>query len=365
MLARFARSLAEADIEPQVLSLLKLGPVAALFGQSGIHVESLDMDQSTISVAAIRKLRATVLRSRADIFHGWMYHGNLAASLAALFQRPRPVIWSIHHSVDDIRAEKRSTRWVIRLLARLSSSATAISYCSRASARQHEALGFDSSRSVIVPNGIDCDSFRPVDGARLRLQRQFSIPSDRLIVGNVARAHPMKDHESFLRAIAALDRQGLNVHGLIIGAGHEEDSAARRTARELGIDHRLSTPGPRSDVAELLPGLDVFLLSSAWGEAFPLSVAEAMACGVPAIATDVGDCDWLLGDRRYIARPREPESQAALVGDLLRLEAGERKLLGTLARKRIVENFSLQQYTEGHRQIYETALSRQHLRSAA
>ncbi len=197
------------------------------------------------------------------------------------------------------------------------------------------------------------------------MQRLFSIPSDRLIVGNVARAHPMKDHTSFVRTIAALNGQGLNVHGIVIGEGHDDAGAARRTARELGIDHCLSTPGPRSDVAELLPGFDVFLLSSAWGEAFPLSVAEAMACGVPAIATDVGDCDWLLGDRRFIASPREPESQAALVGEMLRLEEGERRQLGALARKRIIENFSLQRYTASHQEIYDTALSRAPHRRAA
>ncbi|TJW03106.1 MAG: glycosyltransferase [Mesorhizobium sp.] len=355
MLARFARSLKDTAYKPQVLSLMKPGPVAALLRDDRVSVNSLGMGRSKISLVEIARLRSIVRGTGCDILHGWMYHGNIAASVGAFLGRKQPVIWSIHHSVADVTEEKPLTRLVIRMLARISDSPWKISYCSRVAADQHESLGFDPSKRVVIPNGIDCGEFQPRADARQLLCSSFGIPADRLIVGNVARAHPMKNHEGFVRTIALLLKQGFNIHGLIIGAGHD-DGSARRVARDLGIDDRLTTPGPQLDIPKLLPGLDAFALSSAWGEAFPLSVAEAMACGVPTVATDVGDCGWLLGDNDLISKPRDPGAQAAILRRILTLTSGERRILGLAGRNRVLEHFSLDKYTHSHVQLYQAAM---------
>ena len=355
MLARFANSLLPTRFEPQVLSLMAPGAVADQLTGYGIPIRTLDMRQSHVAIGAIGRLRKTVFQTNADLLHGWMYHGNLAASLGGYLDRRQPVVWSIHHSVDDISVEKRLTRWLIRLLAKLSRSVAAISYCSRVSADQHEALGFDPSKRKIIPNGIDCDIFRPDENAGHRLRQRFGIPPGRIVIGNVARAHPMKDHEGFVRTLALLRDSNLDVHGIIIGAGHE-NGHARRVANELNLADRLTTPGPLQDIPELLPGLDAFMLSSAWGEAFPLSVAEAMACGVPVVATNVGDCDWLVGDRDLITAPRDPLGQAMSLRRIFTLQPDDRRGLGLRGRDRVIENFSLRTYTERHLEIYEAAM---------
>jgi glycosyltransferase involved in cell wall biosynthesis len=356
MLARFAKSLQPTVYAPQVLSLMAPGVIADLLTVDGIPIRSLDLRQSHVTMRALPQLRKIAFQTNADLLHGWMYHGNLAASLAAFLDRRQPVVWSIHHSVDDISAEKRFTRWIIRLLAKLSRNVAAISYCSRVSAEQHEALGFDPSKRVIIPNGIDCDIFRPDMAARQKMHLRFGIPECRIVIGNVARAHPMKDHESFVRTLAALRDTGLDVHGLIIGAGHE-NGRAKQVARELDIADRLSMPGPLGDIPEFLPGLDAFMLSSAWGEAFPLSAAEAMACGVPVVVTNVGDCGWLVGDPDLITTPRDPVGQAMSLRRIFALQPNDRQQLGLTGRRRIIENFSLRKYTEDHLKIYEAALA--------
>lgn len=356
MLARYARSLLPTAFNPQVLSLMAPGAVAAQLVRDGISIRTLGMQQSRVGIAAVPRLRQTVFQTNADLLHGWMYHGNLAASLGGLLDRRQPVVWSIHHSIDDILMEKRLTRWLIHLLARLSRGVAAISYCSRVSAAQHEALGFDPSKRVIIPNGIDCEMFRPDQDARRILCRRFGIPSGRVVIGNVARAHPMKDHQAFVRTLALLRDDGLDVHGIIIGAGHE-NGQARQVAKALNLSDRLTTPGPLDDIPQLLPGLDAFLLSSAWGEAFPLSAAEAMACGVPVVATDVGDCGWLVGDGDLVTAPRDPLGQAMALRRILMLEPDDRRQLGLAGRRRVMDNFSLQTYTARHLDIYEAAMA--------
>lgn len=345
------------EFNPSVLSLLAPGPLKHHITDLNIELATAGMSESQLSLSAFFKLRYEFRTARPDLIHGWMYHGNVAASLGSMFGPKRPIIWSIHHSVDDIRTERRMTRWIIRLSAIFSKHTAAISYCSKTAAEQHEKLGFDASKRHVIPNGTDCDEFRPNDGARSALGMQLGIPAERLIIGNVARCHPMKDHENLVRAIAILVQQGVDVQGLIIGAGHETGSA-RKTARNLGIDERISILGPRDDIPAFMPGLDIYALSSAWGEAFPLAVSEAMACGVPPVATDLGDCAWLIGDSGLIVPPNDPQALASALMKLTRLSHTERKELGRKARARIIENFSLQNYVQQHRILYEQALEK-------
>lgn len=357
MLARFAKGLSESDYRPSVLSLMTPGPVAASPALNGVEIQTIAMAQSRPRPSSLWNLSRAVRHANPDLLHGWMYHGNIAASIGALMQRRQPVIWSIHHSVADIRTEKRMTRRLILLGARLSRWTAAISYCSRVAADQHEALGFAPAKRHIIPNGIDCEEFCPAQQARDLLHQLFDIPATSLVVGNVARAHPMKDHAGFVKVLSRLVARGHDVYGVIIGDGHEA-GVAWRTAQELGIAERLRTSPARTDINRLLPGLDVFMLSSSWGEAFPLSVAEAMACGVPAVATDVGDCAWLVGDEDLISAPNDPDAQAAIVSKLLSLCESERSQLGLAARKRVVANFSLKNYVAQHVALYEQALRR-------
>jgi glycosyltransferase involved in cell wall biosynthesis len=104
---------------------------------------------------------------------------------------------------------------------------------------------------------------------------------------------------------------------------------------------RLTLLGHRTDMAALLPGLDVLALPSAWGEGFPNIVGEAMASGVPCVATDVGDSGWIIGDTGFTVPPRDPGAMAQALLSLARMGADARASLGAAARARIEKHFPL------------------------
>lgn len=356
MLLTFLGELDPAAWRPEVLSLMPAGPLKARADAMGVPVRSAGMAQGRPGPGAFRQVSEAFRSFGPDIAHGWMYHGNLAASFgAARSGRHTPVIWSIHHSLSNLRHEKPMTRGVIRLSALLSKTTSAISYCSKVSAEQHQRLGFASRRQEIIPNGTDCDRFKPAPGARERLKKLIGVEGGRLVIGHVGRAHPMKDQERLVGTIATLVREGYSVHGVFIGAGHQ-DGPVEKAVREAGIAGNISLLGLRDDVADLTPGFDLFALSSAWGEAFPLAAAEAMACGVPVVATDVGDCAWLVGDAGRIARPGDSESLYAAVKSVLDLDADNRSALGARARRRVIEEFGLDQYVRRHVDLYAAAI---------
>jgi glycosyltransferase involved in cell wall biosynthesis len=237
----------------------------------------------------------------------------------------------------------------------LSHRVDGLSYCSSISRAQHETIGFAKDQARVIPNAVDTATFRPDSTAHGRISRLLGIPTGRKIVGNVARSHPMKDHVSMVRVIARLLSDGRDVHGVLLGPG-QTSGPGRKEADVLGIANRVSFFESRPDVAELVPGFDVFLLSSAWGEAFPVAVAEAMAAGVPCVVTDVGDCAELVGSTGIVVPPRDVDSMARAVQHFLDLQPADRSSAGLAARARVSEHFSFKHYVEAHKVLYAEAL---------
>jgi glycosyltransferase involved in cell wall biosynthesis len=353
MLARFLRRLTHTEHSPVVLSLMSPGPLAEDIAGSGTSIHSLRIPQGRLPLLSVPALGRCVQKIKADIVHGWMYHGNIAASIGCLAaRRVVPVIWSVHHSLYDIATEKPLTQRLIRLSSVLSRFTSAITYCSRVAADQHEAIGFDPRRRVVIHNGIDTDEFRPDQpDARLGLTHRLGIPNNRIIIGSVGRFHPMKNQEILVQACAELLREGYEVQALFVGAGHD-GGIVTRTAKELGIHDRISTLGPDTDVSSIAPALDIHAISSTWGEAFSMATAEAMASGVPAVVTDVGDCAFVVGDTGRVVARRDSRALAAALKELIDIGPDARRRLGLRARQRVVEHFSLQAYVDRHLALY-------------
>lgn len=355
MLYRYLRGLGSARKQHRVVSLLPPEHFSREIENLGVHVDSIHLPPGRITLAGLRGMRRLVKDMQPDIIHGWMYHGSFAASIANYRLGPASrVIWSVHHSLHDLNAERRNTRILLKLLAPLSRSAGAITYCAAQSQSQHRELGFSAKCDCVIPNGTDIAEFSADPQARNRLNSLAGIPKGRILLGNINRNHPMKDQVSLVKATAILRDKGHDVHVILIGAGHQ-NSAAAGLASELGLKERFSHLPARDDIPQMVPALDVFVLSSAWGEAFPLSVGEAMAAEVPAVVTDVGDSGWLVGEAGIVVPPKDPEALAAGVEKILRLSGDERRLLGQKARQRIENLFSLDAYIHAHSDLYTRA----------
>ena len=343
-----------------VLSMTTAGPVAKRLGNLQVPVQALGFKRRVPGPQALFRMAHKTRKLIPKILHGWMYHANLAASASAWFlPRRTPVIWSVHHSLVDINHEKPLTRHVIRLGRCLSRRASAIVYCSRVSARQHERLGFASERTMVIPNGIDCRTFQPDKHGRKKLVQKLGVPETGVVIGMLARQHPMKDYPNLIRAFARLSSHSkANVHLLLIGRGvTENNSSIEAAVRAAGVGDKVTLSEERDDLPEVLSGLDILALSSAWGEAFPITVGCAMASGVPAVVTDLGDCSWIVGDTGRIVPPRDNEALATGLQDLIARGKEGRARIGAAARRRVLENFSLATFVKCHRELYGEVLT--------
>jgi len=128
-----------------------------------------------------------------------------------------------------------------------------------------------------------------------------------------------------------------------VGTGPNDYAAVlHEQARGLGLDKRMIWAGPRGDLPAVYNAFDLLVSSSAFGEGFSNVLGEAMACGVPCVATDVGDARVILGDTTNVVPPSDSGALAASVLALVKRLRLERASLGASVRQRIADNFSLE-----------------------
>ncbi|HLG85652.1 MAG TPA: glycosyltransferase [Alphaproteobacteria bacterium] len=342
-----------------VVSLTGAGTIGPRITALGIPVIDLDMSRSP-NPLAVWKLARLVRRFSPDAVQGWMYHGNLMASLGSILSSAQvPVLWNIRQSLYDLGKERLLTAVVIRAGAMLSRLPKAVVYNSKTSAVQHEALGYSAKRRIVIPNGFDCTLFHPSEEKRQRIRAEFGIADDAVLVGLVARRHPMKDHGTFIDAAALVAERAPSAHFLLIGKGMDDKAAdlVERAARH-GLGDRAMFLGERTDMPALTAALDIACSSSAWGEGFSNAIGEAMACGVPCVATDIGDSREIMGEGGIIIPARDPRSLANAIWQLIDIGRVGRRQIGALARRRVEAEFSLPQIARRYGEVYDLQLMR-------
>jgi glycosyltransferase involved in cell wall biosynthesis len=257
-----------------------------------------------------------------DLVHTHSYVLRYVRRLA----RPAAVVHTLHNLAG--RDPDRITAWLNGFAFRRGVVPVAVS---GAVARSFEAM-YGMAPPATIPNGIDIRRFdRPE--ARLEWRRAHGFSNADILIASVARLEPQKDPEALIRAFAGIRSAGAPCHLLLAGDGSLRDSA-RKCAEHCQVGERVRFLGVLADVPELLCASDLFALASRW-EGNPLSVMEAMAAGLPVVATAVGGVPELVedgvtgllvprGDAEALER-----ALAAVVGD-----AARRRAMGEAGRTR-------------------------------
>jgi len=358
MLYKLLRAM-DRRFDPVVVSLVDDGPMAARIEELGIPVFGCGMRPGFLSLPAAARLGRLLRRVRPDLLQGWMYHGNLAAQVAAAaLPSGTPVLWNIRGSHCRLRDEKFMTAATIWVGARLSRLPSKIISNSLASARQHERLlRYSKDRWVIIPNGFEVEKFTPSESARVDVRAELHASPEALLIGLIGRYHPMKDHANFLSAAAILRTKLPAAQFLLAGSGVDsENSTLRDQMQTLGLLAGVHLLGARGDVPRITAALDI-AGSASYSEAFPNVIGEAMSCAVPCVVTDVGDAALLVGDTGRVVPPRDSNALAQAWLELAGLSRSSRHSLGAAARARIAAHFSMSAIAARYEELYDEMLS--------
>ncbi len=342
----------EAAVEHTVVSLTDEGIYGERLRAAGVAVHALGMKRGRVSLGGFLALRALIARTRPDAVQTWMYHADLIGGLAARLAGVRAIAWGIRNSGEHLERSSRSARLVLRACALLSGWVPRAIVCAaQKAAERHADKGYRRDRLVVVSNGYDLSRYTPDEAARARVRAQWGLADDAPVIGCVARWDPLKDHANLLRAIAALVRDGRDggLRCVLIGRGMAADNPELGALIDrLGLRERLVLAGPSDDVPAAMNGLDLHVLSSC-AEGFPNVVAEAMACGVYCVVTDVGDAAYIVGDTGVVVPPEQSEALARGIETALReVAARGRERAGQPARARVLERFDLARMVQSY-----------------
>lgn len=226
-----------------------------------------------------------------------------------------------------------------------------------------QRVGIRSSRVTYIANGIDTTPFdvpRSRSGPR-RLLGDFAPPGN-VLVGNVARLDKVKDHASLLFAFKLLreesEQENAACRLIIAGDGPQRGELEQQIVR-LGLTETVRLLGNRDDVAQLLAECDVFALSSI-AEGMPITVLEAMAAGLPVVATEIGGVASVIeaGVTGTLVPEGDPHALAAALRAYV-ADEGLRRRHGDAGRARVAAHFSLRTMVSAYVALYDELLGRQ------
>jgi glycosyltransferase involved in cell wall biosynthesis len=341
-----------------VLSLRPRGTLAPELERLGVPVDGLGMEEQPAAADARRvaELARAMRTADADVVQTWMLHSNVLAGLTARLVTGLPVVWGIH--VSEVSRGTLGTKAVVvqRCEAACSWFVPArIVACSYSAQEVMERLRYRRSRIVTIPNGFDVERFKPDSALGREVREELGLSPATTVIGHVARFHPIKGHATLLAAAPDVLREHPDARLVLCGDGvSREDPELRALVEPLG--DRALVLGRRDDVPRLLNAFD-FAVSSSSGEALPLAVGEAMASGLPMVATDTGDSAELVGETGLIVPVGDPSALAAAMSELVAAGPEARAELGKQARERISSRYSMTTMVARYREVWREVVA--------
>jgi len=323
------------------------GPLIRDLRESGVRLQVLGKRSRWDVLGFLRSTLRLLRVEKPDIICTFLQVPNLVAATCKLLRPRLRLAWGVRASNMDLQRYDRLTRLSYQLEIIGSRLANVVISNSNTGRNSALAKGFQADKVVVIANGIDTERFQPDLLGRRRLREAWNVADAETLVGLIGRLDPMKDHRTFIRAAALVAAERPDMHFVCVGDEKpilREDLAA--LAASVGLGSRMIWSAGRDDMPAVFSACDVVCSSSAYGEGFSNTLAEAMACGRRCVATDVGDALDIVGSTGYVVPPGDEKALADGIAKLCR----EVKIDGetnAAARQRIENSFSIDTMVSG------------------
>lgn len=327
----------------------ELGVMGEEARRDGFNVVELNrMRGRGFDLKAIRKIMDVILSNKIDIVHCHFFHASMYGRISALLTRVPSVITS-HNVYSRVKWHRRVINWG---LSHLTSRVICVSGRVKEDVRKFDWIS--ESKLVTVFNGIDIASIQ-LAHPREQAKEMLGIQRGAVVIGCIARLERAKGHRFLFDALASLRQlRGECPYLVLVGMGSEYDGL-REYGDQLGLTDRIIYLGMRRDIPSVLASFDIFVLPSLW-EGLPLALLEAMASGVPVIASDVGGIGDVLDGGRFgvLVPPGDMIALRDSINGMLN-QPERRESVGLLGRMRSEERYGASAMVRQLGEIYMQA----------
>lgn len=351
MLYRLLQKLNREKYEPVVVSLLPLGEIVKKIDSIGVRVYSLNM-QTKFDITVLLKLYVLLKKLQPDILHTQLFHANFLGRIIGRAAGVPVIISSIRNTVFGGRFRELLIKWTDWCAMRTTT------ICKAAGYRMVEQGIVPANKLEVIYNGIEIKEYDNLISTeeKHQLLNEIGISDDRPLILAVGRLEQQKGYPYLLEAMRLLKLQGQPFFLAIAGRGKLKAELEKKVG-EYGLQSEVCFLGVRDDVLRLMAVADMLVLSSIW-EGLPGVVLEAMASGLPVVATAVGGSPELVieGKTGFLVPPKDPVSLTESIAKVLSLSAEERLQMGQAARVRVKENFTLEKMVASYEELYKKCL---------
>jgi glycosyltransferase involved in cell wall biosynthesis len=349
----------DKENEILIITLVDYCPLKENIKNKNVSITSASTKGSFNCIFAFLKLIKLIKEFKPSIIQAWMYHSELMGLIINFFYPKTKLFWNIRCSTYEWINLRLRNRIIFNLLIMGSRRVSAIVVNSRKEFLDSIKLGYPKGKLIYIPNGFEYIENGDRHKAREFLQKKFNIENNAILIGMVTRNHVLKDLDTMLKAIQLLKTRIFDVHLILVGAGF--DSKFKTNLENFGIEKYVHIYGTTNNVFEVLFGFDIAALSSRT-ESFPNVIAEYMLASLPVVSTDVADIPEIIGDAGFVVPPGNPEALCDALVAVINMSTEEKIILGNKARKRILENYSINKIYNNYIDIYKKALLKDNAR---
>ena len=347
ILFNVAKTLNKKDIV--IISLTDIGFYGSKLKNYGYDFYALKMKKNIFAIFKFIYLIILIYKYKPLIVHTWLYRANLFGGVAAKIAGVNKIYWTIHH---DFEYSNFLMMLEMKILILLSSFIPKkIIFGSDISKKNHILNGYSKDKSIIINNGVSTKIFKPNKKFRIDFRKALGIEEDCLVLGNIARYHPLKDHETLFKALQIIKNKGLRFKCILIGSGFTNKiKKIKERINYYELNQNLIIYGQTFKINEIINAFDINILTSK-KECSPISLLESMSTGVPCISTNVGDASQLIMDAGWTVQISDFKSLAKLIQKIY-LDKNIIKIKSKKARKRVEMFYLLEIMIEKYKALY-------------
>ena len=330
-----------------IISLKKGGKYFKLLNKNGNKIYSLNINSSKFFfVLKFFNLIRLLRDLKPDLVQTWLVHGDFIGGFAAKFAGIKKIVWNIRYSNFDSDKGKFTTLLLLKLLAKLSFAIpNLIVVVSKRSKEYCIKNGYDKKKLVLIQNGYDLSILKFNNYYKSSFHKKFKLKIEKKtpILGTVARYDVKKDYTTLLKSLSILKLRKVDFFCVLVGSNiNYKNLILANMIKKLKLNKHIKLIGSQDNITEIMSGIDIYIQSSRYGEGFPNVVAEAMACEVPTVVTDVGDAALIVNNKDQVAPPKNPEKLADLIIKMiLKKKSSHWHQIKKQSRLRIKNNFGI------------------------
>ena len=356
MLLKLTKSMNKNLFEITIISLSSKGILNNEFKKIGIKVNYCNIKFLRLFSGVI-SLYKFLKKSKPDIVQTWLYHSDFLGGIVAYFIGVKNIVWNIRGSYIGLKLNKFHTFFIIYINGFLSKFIPKfIVSNSYECINIFSSIGYKRDIFKFIPNGFDTQKFSPNIKIRNNFRKEIKIPSNAKLIGYIARFDAQKNHYGFIKIASIIKSKFPNAYFLLAGSGIDYNNEVLIDwIDKFNLKSSFRLLGCRDDINKINSALDLYL-SPSNGEGFPNSIGEAMSCGVPCIATDVGDCKKIINNNNLITKVDDLTDFTNKTLIALNWNKKEIKNQSFLARERIKKLYSIEKVKDQYEEFYKSLI---------